>query len=174
MRFVATASTVADAIRLYRDARPDVVLFDAGLPQPPGEDLIAALRDENPDVRIVAFTLNDVAEANEAARAGARGCIMPDMNGRDLVATIRRVHRGERAASGVGGPGAVIDAALTERELDVLRNIASGARNTDVAVTLGIGSETVKGHVRNILEKLGARSRAQAVAIAIRRGLFRK
>jgi DNA-binding NarL/FixJ family response regulator len=174
MRFVASASTVEEAVRLYRDARPDVVLMDTGLPQLLEHDLIAALRKEDPDVAVVAFTLTDVAEAQEAARAGARGWVLPTMTGRDLLATIRRVYRREPAPPVSTGQVASLDAGLTERELDVLRHIATGARNTDVAMTLGIGSETVKGHVRNILEKLGARSRAQAVAIAIRRGLFRR
>jgi DNA-binding NarL/FixJ family response regulator len=173
MRFVASVATLAQAVRLYNDARPDVVLIDAAFSQLTGDgDVVSALRTEDPDVRLVAFALNETDEIRLPPGVAVHAVVLPSMAGRDLVRTIRGVYRGERQA----GSSGVQDrrASLTGRELDVLRQIATGQRTTEVAAQLGIGPETVKGHVRNILVKLAARSRAQAVAIALGRGLFKR
>lgn len=176
MDLVGEAASGADGIRLFRDTSPDVTLMDLRLPDLTGVEVTARIRAEFPDARIIILTTfgGDV-EVRRALDAGARSYVLKSTPLKEIVEIIRAVHTGQRripseVAAGLaehyGSDG------LTEREMEVLRQIAEGSRNKDVAATLSIAEETVKVHVRNIMEKLGAIDRTQAVAIAVRRGII--
>jgi len=176
MLMVAQASSGRDAIERFRLERPDVTLMDLRLPDISGIDAMIAIRNDFPDARVVLLTTfeGDV-EIQRALAAGARGYILKNMPPRDLVAVIRQVHAGKKAIpSEIAAQLAehVSDESLTNRECDVLQHIAGGNRNRDIAELLFISEETVKVHVKHIMEKLGANDRTEAVAIALRRGII--
>lgn len=176
MRLVAEAANGIQAIQGFREHRPDVTLMDLRLPDMGGIDAMIAIRTEFPEARIIMLTTfeGDV-EVQRALAAGARGYILKSMPPRELVEVIRRVHAGrkhvpsELAAQLAEHLG---EEFLTSREVDVLRHIAGGNRNRDIAERLFISEETVKVHIKHIMEKLGASDRTQAVAIAVRRGII--
>jgi DNA-binding NarL/FixJ family response regulator len=176
MLLVAEASNGREAIQGYRDHRPDVALMDLRLPDISGIDAMVAIRTEFEDARIIMLTTfeGDV-EIRRALQAGAVGYMLKTMPRRQLVETIRRVHAGKKhippeiAAQLAEHMG---DESLSKREVDVLQKIAGGNRNGDIAALLFISEETVKGHVKHIMEKLGASDRTEAVAIGIRRGII--
>jgi DNA-binding NarL/FixJ family response regulator len=173
---VAQASSGRDAIQQFRDHRPDVTLMDLRLPDISGIDALIAIRAEFPDARIAMLTTfeGDV-EIQRALAAGARGYLLKNMPPKDLVDVVRQIHAGKkRIPHEVAAHLAehVSDEALTDRERDVLRHIAGGNRNKDIAGQLFISEETVKVHVKHIMEKLGARDRTEAVAIGVRRGII--
>jgi DNA-binding NarL/FixJ family response regulator len=173
---VAQASTGRDAIQQFREHRPDVTLMDLRLPDISGIDATIAIRNEFPDARIVMLTTfeGDV-EIQRALAAGARGYIMKNMPPRELVGVVRQVHAGhKRIQREVTARLAehVSDEALTKREKDVLIHVGGGNRNRDIAERLFISEETVKAHVKHIMEKLGANDRTEAVTIAVRRGII--
>lgn len=175
MLLVSQASSGTEAIQLYRQHRPDVTLMDLRLPDLSGIDAMIAIRSEFADARIIMLTTfeGDV-EMQRALEAGARGYLLKNMPPRDLVETIRHVHAGKkRVPPQVAAQLAehFSDESLTQREIDVLSHIAGGNRNRDIAERLFISEETVKVHIRHIMEKLGASDRTQAVAIAVRRGI---
>jgi DNA-binding NarL/FixJ family response regulator len=175
MLLVSQASSGAEAIEQYREHRPDVTLMDLRLPDLSGIDALIAIRTEFADARIIMLTTfeGDV-EMHRALEAGARGYLLKNMPPRELVESIRQVHLGKkRVPAQVAAQLAehLSDEALTQREVDVLRQIAGGNRNRDIAGKLFISEETVKVHIRHIMEKLGASDRTQAVAIAVRRGI---
>jgi DNA-binding NarL/FixJ family response regulator len=176
MSLVAQAANGADAIQKFREHRPDVTLMDLRLPDLSGIDVMIAIRTEFPDARIVMLTTfeGDV-EIQRALAAGARGYILKSTPPKEMVEAIRQVHAGKkRVPSEVAAYLAehMSDEALTTREVEVLQHVAGGNRNRDIADKLFIAEETVKAHMKHIMEKLGATDRTQAVAIAVRRGII--
>src|SRR5258707_336691 len=176
MTLVAEASSGREATQVFREHKPDVTLMDLRVPDMSGIDAMIAIRTEFPDARVVILTTfeGDV-EIQRALQAGARGYILKSMPPRDLVEVIRQVHAGKkRVPTEVATHLAehMSDEALTGREVDVLKHIAGGNRNRDIADRLFISEETVKVHIKHIMEKLGATDRTQAIAIAVRRGII--
>ena len=176
MLMAAQASNGCEAIQTFRQQRPDVTLMDLRLPDMSGIDALIAIRAEFPEARVIMLTTfeGDV-EIQRALKAGARGYMLKSAPPRELVETIRQVHRGKKhipqqIAANLAEHFS--DEALTEREVDVLRHISGGNRNRDIAERLFISEETVKVHVKHIMEKLGARDRTEAVAIGGRRGII--
>ena len=176
MLLVAEASSGSEGIQKFREHQPDVTLMDLRLPDMSGIDTMIAIRTEFSGARIIMLTTfeGDV-EVQRALEAGARGYMLKSMPPKDLVEVIRQVHAGKkRVPAELAAQLAehLSDEALTEREVDVLRHVAGGNRNRDIAEQLFISEETVKVHVKHIMEKLGASDRTQAVAIAVRRGII--
>jgi DNA-binding NarL/FixJ family response regulator len=176
MIMVAQAENGKGAIQGFREHRPDVTLMDLRLPDMSGIDALIAIRTEFSDARIIMLTTfeGDV-EIQRALEAGARSYLLKSMPPKELVEAIRQVHAGKkRIPSEVAGYLAehLSDESLTAREIDVLRHIAGGNRNRDIGELLFISEETVKVHIKHIMEKLGASDRTQAVAIAVRRGII--
>ncbi|HTC88007.1 MAG TPA: response regulator transcription factor [Bryobacteraceae bacterium] len=176
MLLVADAASGSEAVQKFREHQPDVTLMDLRLPDVSGIDAMIAIRTEFAEARIIMLTTfeGDV-EIQRALEAGARGYMLKSMPPRELVEVIRQVHLGrKRVPAEVANHLAehLSDEALTTREIDVLRHIAGGNRNRDIADRLFISEETVKVHIKHIMEKLGASDRTQAVAIAVRRGII--
>jgi DNA-binding NarL/FixJ family response regulator len=176
MLMVAQAATGGEAIQMFRQHHPDITLMDLRLPDMSGIDALIAIRAEFPEAHIIMLTTfeGDV-EIQHALKAGARGYLLKSTPPKDLVETIRHVHAGKKGIpSHIAERLAehITDEALTGREIDVLRHIAGGNRNRDIAEKLFISEETVKVHIKHIMDKLGASDRTQAVAIALRRGII--
>jgi DNA-binding NarL/FixJ family response regulator len=176
MLLVAAAVSGKDAIQKYRELQPDVTLMDLRLPDLSGVDAMIAIRTEFADARIIMLTtFEGDAEINRALEAGARGYLLKTMPPKELVDVIRQVHAGKkRIPPEVAAHIAehLSDEALTPREIDVLRHVSGGNRNRDIAERLFISEETVKVHIKHIMEKLGATDRTQAITIAVRRGII--
>jgi DNA-binding NarL/FixJ family response regulator len=173
---VAEASNGRDAIQRFREHQPDVTLMDLRLPDMSGIDAMIAISSEFPEARIIMLTTfaGDV-EIERALHAGARAYVLKSMPPKELVEIIRQVHAGKkRIPAEIAAHLAehYSDEALTGREVEVLGQVAGGNRNRDIAEKLFITEETVKVHVKHIMEKLGAADRTQAVAIAVRRGII--
>src|SRR5579863_949273 len=176
MVMVAQAANARDAMEQFRKHRPDVTLMDLRLPDKNGIDAMVDIRSEFPDARVIVLTTfeGDV-EIKRALEAGAHGYMLKSMPPKELVEVIRQVHAGKkRIPPQLAAQLAehMSDEALTEREVEVLGQIAGGNRNRDIAERLFITEETVKVHIKHIMEKLGASDRTQAVAIGIRRGII--
>jgi DNA-binding NarL/FixJ family response regulator len=176
MLLVADAASGSEAVQKFREHQPDVTLMDLRLPDVSGIDAMIAIRTEFAEARIIMLTTfeGDV-EIQRALEAGARGYMLKSMPPRELVEVIRQVYLGKkRVPAEVASHLAehLSDESLTTREIDVLRHIAGGNRNRDIADLLFISEETVKVHIKHIMEKLGASDRTQAVAIAVRRGII--
>ena len=176
MVLVAQASNAQEGIQLFRKHKPDVTLMDLRLPDKSGIDAMIAVRSEFPEARIIILTTfeGDV-EIQRALEAGARGYMLKSMPPKDLVEVIRQVHAGKkRIPPQLAAQLAehMSDEDLTAREIEVLSQIAGGNRNRDIAEKLFITEETVKVHIKHIMEKLGASDRTQAVAIGLRRGII--
>ena len=176
MLLVAEASDGREAILKYREHQPDVTLMDLRLPDMSGIDVIIAIRTEFPEARIIMLTTfeGDV-EIHRALRAGARGYLLKSMSPKELVEVVRQVNAGKmRIPPEIASQLAehMGEEALTERETEVLQHIAGGNRNRDIAEQLFISEETVKVHIKHIMEKLAASDRTQAVAIGVRRGII--
>jgi DNA-binding NarL/FixJ family response regulator len=176
LQLVAEASNGKDAIQRFREHTPDVTLMDLRLPDMSGIDAMIAIRSEFPEARIIMLTTfaGDV-EIQRALEAGARAYVLKSMPPKELVEVIRQVHAGKkRIPAEIAARLAehFSDEALTGREVEVLRQIAGGNRNRDIADNLFITEETVKVHIKHIMEKLGASDRTQAVAIGVRRGII--
>jgi len=176
MVMVGQAATGEEGLREFREHRPDVTLLDLRLPDISGVEVLRAIRAEAPEARVVILTTfeGDV-EIQRALEAGARGYLLKTMPPGELVEAIRQVHAGKkRIPPAVAAQLAehVSDEALTPREVEVLRHIAQGNRNKDIAERLFISEETVKVHVKHVMDKLGASDRTEAVAIGIRRGII--
>jgi DNA-binding NarL/FixJ family response regulator len=176
MTLVGEASCGGEAIRGFRDHRPDVTLMDLRLPDIGGIDAMVAIRTEFPDARIIMLTtFEGDAEIQRALEAGARGYMLKTIPRKQLVEIIRKVHAGKKHIEPeVAAQLAehVSSDALSKREVEVLLKIAGGNRNSDIAALLFISEETVKGHIKHIMDKLGASDRTQAVAIGVRRGII--
>lgn len=176
MKLVAEASTGREALEQFRKHRPDLTLMDLQMPDMDGVEAMVAICGEFPDARMIVLTTykGDV-RILRALKAGARAYLLKGLLRKELLETIRAVHAGQkRIPPEVAAELAdhVIDDALTTREIDVLRLIAGGNANKLVADRLSISEETVKGHVKNILSKLGASDRTHAVTIALKRGII--
>ena len=174
-QLVAEAANGREGIQKYKEHLPDVTLMDLRLPDISGIDAVNSIRSEFPQARIIMLTTfeGDV-EIQRALAAGAYGYLLKSMPPKDLIEAIRQVHTGrKRIPAEVAARLAehMSDEMLTEREIDVLSHVAGGNRNRDIAERLFISEETVKVHVRHIMEKLGASDRTEAIAIAVRRGI---
>jgi len=176
MTLVAEASNGREAIQQFRMHRPDVTLMDLQMPEMNGLDAIIAIRGEFPNAKMIVLTTykGDV-QILRALRAGAQGYVLKNTIHKELTETIRAVHAGKKALS----PEAsfeiaehATDDALTPAEINVLRLIASGNANKQIADRLSITEGTVKGRVKNILSKLGANDRTQAAMIGLKRGII--
>ncbi len=176
MVMVAQAANAQDALLQFRKHLPDVTLMDLRLPDMSGIETMIAIRAEFPEARVIILTTfeGDV-EIKRALESGARGYVLKSMPPKELVEVIRQVHAGKkRIPPQLAAQLAehMSDEPLTEREVQVLGQIAGGNRNRDIAERLFISEETVKVHIKHIMEKLGASDRTQAVAIGIRRGII--
>jgi DNA-binding NarL/FixJ family response regulator len=176
MMVVAECSNGRDAIQQFRKHRPDVTLMDLQMPEMSGTDAIIAIRHEFPDARIIVLTTysGDV-QALHALQAGARGYLLKDAVQEELLDTIRAVHAGKKTLSPTVSQGIAEHAtedALTKAEVDVLRLIAHGMANKQIADQLSIAEETVKSRVKNILSKLAADDRTHAAMIGLKRGII--
>src|SRR5689334_25092041 len=176
MELVAEASNGREAIEQFRAHQPDVTLMDVQMPELNGIDAILKIREEFPEARIIVLTTySGDAQAARAFKAGASGYLLKNMVRKELIDTIRTVHAGKKRIP----PEIAIemaqhhsDDALTEREIEVLREVAAGNANKMVAQRLNSSEETVKAHMRSILSKLGANDRTNAVTIAVKRGII--
>jgi DNA-binding NarL/FixJ family response regulator len=176
MLLVSQASNGTEAIQQYREHKPDVTLMDLRLPHLSGIDAMLAIREEFSKARIIMLTTfeGDV-EIQRALEAGACGYLLKNMPPSELVEAIRQVHAGKMCIPPVVATQLAEhmgDEDLTAREIDVLRLLSAGNRNRDIAERLFIAEETVKVHVKHIMDKLGAKDRTQATAIAVRQGII--
>jgi DNA-binding NarL/FixJ family response regulator len=176
MQMVGEASTGLEALERFRELRPDVTLMDVRLPDKNGIDTMLTIRSEFPNARIIMLTTSEGdVEIQRALAAGAQGYILKSMPPKEMVEAVRVVHAGKkRIPPNIAAHLAehYADEDLTAREIEVLQQISGGNRNRDIADKLFISEETVKVHVKHIMEKLGANDRTQAVAIAIKRGII--
>ncbi|HRH46202.1 MAG TPA: response regulator transcription factor [Pyrinomonadaceae bacterium] len=176
MTLVAEAFDGVNALKQFRQHLPDVTLMDLRLPDISGIDAMNSILQEFPTARVIMLTMfeGDV-EIKRALESGARGYLLKTMPPKELIEIIRRVHKGKKhipaeiAAQLAEHLG---EESLTGRETEVLQLIGGGNRNRDIADQLFISEETVKVHIKHIMEKLNASDRTEAVAIAIRRGII--
>jgi DNA-binding NarL/FixJ family response regulator len=176
LNLVGAASSGREAIEKFRELKPDITLMDLRLPDLSGIDALIAIRSEFPEARIVMLTtFNGDVDIQRALKAGACGYMLKSTPRKELIEAIRKVHSGKKnippevaanLAEHMSGE------ALTDREVEVLRYLSGGNRNKDIAERLFISEETVKVHVKHIMEKLDASDRTQAMAIAVRRGII--
>lgn len=177
MTVVATAATGEQAIELFRKHRPDITLMDLQLPSLSGLDAIRAIRQINPEARIVVLTMYDGDETiYQAMRAGAATYLLKGTLSDDLVRIVREVHAGQQPIP----PGVATSLArrlsqshLSPREIEVVELMAKGLRNKEIATRLAITTETVRVHVKHILTKLHVKDRVAAVVAALERGIVR-
>lgn len=176
LEVVGEAGDGESALEIYRQQRPDVALVDLRMPRKDGVAVIRALRSEFPRCRLLVLTTYDGEEdVARALQAGARGYLLKEADRTALTDAIRAVHAGQRyippelAVRALSRPA---DETLSDREMDVLRQIAAGRSNKQIGETLGITENTVKGHVNHLLGKLGAEDRTQALVVALKRGLI--
>lgn len=176
MALVAEATNGREAIQQFRAHRPDIALMDLQMPEMSGLDAVSAIRGEFPDARIIVLTTyaGDV-QILRAVRAGAQAYLLKNAFHEELIDTIRAVYAGKKKLS----PEASFeiaehstDDALTPAEISVLRLIAAGNANKEIADQLSLAEDTVKWRVKNILSKLGARDRTQAAMIGVKRGII--
>lgn len=177
MVVAAEATTGKRALAKFREAQPDLVLMDLGLPDMSGIEAMVSILKENAHARVIILSMStgDV-EIQQALKAGAFAYLSKNMPPQELVEVIRKVHKGKkhipaeiatRLAEHLG------EESLTDREVEVLQLVCDGSRNREIAESLFISEDTVKVHVSRIMDKLGAKDRTQAVAIAVRRGIIR-
>lgn len=176
MTIVGAVSKAGDALASFRERMPDITLMDLRLPDGNGIDTMISILKESPKARIIILTMfeGDV-EIQRALKAGACGYILKNMPPEDLLQVIRNVHSGKKRLHPVIAANLadhLSEENLTSRETEVLQLISEGNSNKQIGNRLYISEETVKGHVKNILGKLGANDRTQAVSIAVRRGII--
>jgi len=176
MELVAEACNGREALEQFRKHSPDITLMDLQMPEMSGIDAISAIRGEFPEARIIILTTHagDV-QVSRAFQAGARAYLLKGSLRNELLEAIRAVHAGQkRVSSEVAAEiaGHSTDDMLTPREVDVLRLVAKGNANKEIAAQLSLTEETVKSHIRNILARLEAKDRTHAVAIGIKRGII--
>lgn len=176
MVLAAFASSGREGIETFRKVRPDVVLMDLQLPDINGIEAIMTIRNEFPDARIIVLTTfeRDV-EIQRALRAGARGYLLKATPPKQILDTIRQVFDGKKSVApeiAAGLAEHLGDESLSDREVEVLKHVAEGNRNRDIAERLFIAEDTVKVHLKHIMGKLGANDRTESVAIAARRGII--
>jgi DNA-binding NarL/FixJ family response regulator len=175
MEVIAEGTNGQEAIDLFREHRPDVMLIDLRMPVRSGVEAIAAIRREFSNARIIVLTTYDGDEdIYRSLQAGAQGYLLKDVFFEDLEEAIRKVHSGskripavvaERLAERMSGSD------LTGRELEVLQQIVAGKSNKEIGTFLNISEATVKSHINNILSKLGVTDRTQAATTALQRGI---
>jgi DNA-binding NarL/FixJ family response regulator len=175
MTVVASASTGKEGLEQYRQHQPDILLIDLKMPEMGGVDAIRAIRAEFPSARIIVLsTYQGDEDIYRALEAGAITYLLKDTLAEKMVGTIREVAGGGRPILPEVAQRLterMFQAALTNREIEVLHLVAKGMRNKEIAAELKISDETVQGHVKNILAKLSVHDRTEAVAVAIRRGI---
>jgi DNA-binding NarL/FixJ family response regulator len=176
MSLVGAASNGKEAIEAFRTLRPDVTMMDLRLPDLSGIDVTIAIRSEFADARVIVLTTfeRDV-EVQRALKAGACGYLLKSMPPAQMIDMIRQVHGGKKCVPpeiAAGLAEHLGDETLTDREVEVLQQVAGGNRNRDIGKRLFIAEETVKVHLKHIMGKLGANDRTQSVAIAARRGII--
>jgi DNA-binding NarL/FixJ family response regulator len=176
MSLVAQASNGREAIHQFRAHHPDITLMDLQMPEMNGVEAMIAIRGEFPEARIIVLTTytGDV-QALRALKAGARAYLLKNLLHKELLETIRAVHAGKKTVSPEVSfqlAEHATDDALTAAEVRVLRLIAEGNGNKEIAAQLSLSEETVKGQVRNILGKLGANDRTHAAMIGLKRGII--
>ncbi|MGO9931682.1 MAG: response regulator [Steroidobacteraceae bacterium] len=176
MQLIGEAGNGREAIQQFRQHHPDITLMDLQMPEMSGLDAISAIRGEAPDARIIVLTTyaGDV-QALRALQAGARAYLLKDSLHKELLGAIRAVHAGKKSLSAEVSfqlAEHAIDDALSPSELRVLRLIAEGSANKEIAAQLSISEDTVKGQVRSILSKLGAKDRTHAAMIGLKRGII--
>jgi DNA-binding NarL/FixJ family response regulator len=176
MLLIAQAGNAQEAMAEYTHHRPDVTLMDLRLPGRSGTDALIEIRKQYPQARIVMLTTSDTdGEIQRAMRAGAAGYVFKNTLKNELLGVIRSVHAGKRhvpqdvAARIAEHLG---EEELTTRELQVLRLLCDGHRNKEIADLLSIAETTVNFHIKNLVDKLGAKDRTHAVTIAVKRGLL--
>jgi len=176
MVLAGQALNCRDAIQQFRKLQPDITLMNVRLPDMSGIDAMTAIQAQFPEARIIMMTtFESDGPVQHALQAGARSYILKNMPPREIAEIVRQVHAGNRRV-----PAEIAskmaehlgDERLTEREIEVLRQTAGGNRNRDIADSLFIAEETVKAHMKHIMEKLGANDRMQAVVVGARRGLI--
>ena len=176
MQLVAEASTGHEAIQGFREYQPDVTLMDVRMPDMGGIDALRAIRTEFANARVIMLTtFEGDAEIQRALEAGAQGYMLKSMPRKQLVDMIRKVHAGKKHIPlevAVQLMEHLGDETLSKREVEVLQKVAGGNRNSEIAALLFISEETVKGHIKHIMEKLRATDRTEAVAVGIRRGII--
>jgi DNA-binding NarL/FixJ family response regulator len=176
MVLVAEANNGREALEQFRTHHPDITLMDLQMPVMSGTEAIAAIRKDFPNARIIVLTTySGDAQAERAFKAGAYGYLLKSMLRKELVDTIRTVHRGRKKMP----PEIAVELvehraenALSVREIEVLRHLGTGNSNKMIADHLDLSEETIKGHMRSILSKLGANDRTHALAIALKRGII--
>ena len=176
MDVAGEASTGREAIHLFQELQPDITLIDLRLPDMSGIEALIAIRAQSPCARVIVLTtFEGDAEIQCALKAGAQSYLLKSLPRKQILETIRKVHAGKRQvppevaaqlAEHIGNE------ALSEREIQVLDKIATGKKNGEIGALLFITEETVKNHVKHILEKLGASDRTEAVTIGFRRGII--
>jgi len=177
LEIVAEASSGTEAVDLYRTHQPDIGLIDLRMPQLDGVGAITQILAESPSARLIILTTyNTDEDIYRGLQAGAKGYLLKDTTGAELLNAIRTVHAGRKYIP----PEVALKLAerinstdLTDREMDVLRSLASGNSNQEISAALSITEGTVKFHINNILTKLGVGDRTQAVVTALKRGLVR-
>jgi len=178
LRVAGYARSGKEAIAALRTLRPDVVLLDLRLPDMLGPEAVQALRAGDPAVKVIMFTAYpDHAALDAALAAGAHGVVVKDSEPAELVDVIARVLAGERVGSVDGSVGTALNGklrehGLTRREYDILRRVAMGETNPEIAAALGLTRNTVKTYLQRALEKLGARNRVEALARANQLGIL--
>jgi DNA-binding NarL/FixJ family response regulator len=177
MLLVAEAASGGEALQRFREHRPDITLMDLRLPDSSGIEAMIAIRTHFSEARVILVsTFEGDVEIQSALQAGAWGYILKTMHPREMVEIIRHVYAGRKCvpppiaahlAEHLGGE------TLTSREVEVLAHVAGGNRNRDIGQRLFISEDTVKSHLKQIMQKLGARDRTDALTIAARRGIIR-
>lgn len=192
LHVVGQGANGQDALALVEQLQPDVVLMDVNMPVLSGPDAVRELRVQHPGLPVVMLTVSERDEdLFDAIRAGARGYLLKNVGAAELIDALQRVHAGEAilappmavrlleefrtlAEQAPREPTTTPVEGLSERELDVLRLVAQGLSNREIADALGLSEHTVKTHLANILDKLHLRSRAHAAAYAVQAGLVRE
>jgi DNA-binding NarL/FixJ family response regulator len=176
MEIVGGAGSGAEGLTMFRDLNPDITLVDLHLRDTTGFDLIRNVLALSPSARTIVLTsLEGDVDIERALAAGAKGYVVKGMVREELLHAIRAVHAGKRHVPSAIAAKLVDHLAsekLTQRELDVLKEIARGKRNKEIGATLSIAEDTVKMHVKSILMKLGVNDRTEAVTSALRRGII--
>lgn len=176
MELIGAAGSGVEALELFRKMQPDVTLVDLRLPDMSGHELTRQILAQSPNARIIILTsFEGDADIERALAAGARGYVVKGMVREELLGAIRAVHAGKKHVHGTVAEKLAEHLGsekLSERELQVLREMAAGKRNKEIGAELSIAEDTVKMHVKNILEKLQVSDRTEAVTVALRRGIL--